>query len=204
MNDETRQKVLGFAAFMTALVLLWWVCGRVADGAEITGPERVEVGRLAVFESATEGDFTVYPRAGGCFAKDSNRKVLYFASPECGQFTIIFFGLEEGQPVISTCDFTVEKVEPEPQPTPIVTGLNETEKTALKTAAEAVLKGIQGGVVRQPNHARMEWKRLINQQLSGKISDEVQTWLKRWSDEHEIATLDEVKATLTEMLEVLK
>ena len=35
MSDYNRQKVLGFAAIVTALVLLWWVCGRIAQGSEI-------------------------------------------------------------------------------------------------------------------------------------------------------------------------
>ena len=172
--------------------------------AEITGQDTVEPGRLAVFESTIEGDFTVYPNAAGCFAKDSNRKMLYFASPKAGNYTLIFFGIVDGQPVITTKDFTVGTPQPEPEPVPVVTGLTETEKTALTTAADAVLRGIQNGTVRQPNHARMEFKRIVNQQLGGKISDEVQAWLRRWSDEHEITTLDELRETFTKIEEELK
>lgn len=34
MSEETRRKFLGVMAFLTALVLLWWVCSSIAEGAE--------------------------------------------------------------------------------------------------------------------------------------------------------------------------
>lgn len=185
-----------------------FLAASLAFSAELSGPESVQIGQLATFTADIEGDAILVPAKGIALAKDSNRKAFYVAAQAEGEFTFIFFGVENGAPVITQKSLTVGTPEPEPtpepQPTPIVTGLTETEKTALRTAADAVVRGIQSGTVRQPNHARMEFKRIATKQLGGKVSDEVQVFLKRWTDENAVTTLDELKATFTEMREELK
>ena len=151
----------------------------VSAAAAVTGPTEVPVGTLATFESDIEGDAIVYPIDKGTLAKDSNGKRVYFATPEEGSYTLLFFGVRDGKAEISPRQFSVvtsptpvpapgPSPEPAPEPTPEpkpepspVQSLTVAERQALGEAAAATLQAIDEGAVRTPQGARSAFKNAL-------------------------------------------
>lgn len=176
----------------------------------IAGPETVEPGRLAVFETENAGAFQLWPSENADFAVDSSSKRVFFASPLEGKFTLIFAAIEGDQIRLYSRAFRVETLQPRPEPDPqpapepdSLSQLSAGEKQAVKTTLQAVLKGIQDGIVKTPNHARMEFKRILTSQLNGSVSGNVSAFLSELSLEKPIGTIPEIQKTFNELLETL-
>ncbi len=172
----------------------------------IIGPENVEPGRLAVFETPTEGAFQVWPGEKADFAVDSSSKRLFFVSPSDGWFTVIFAAVEEGTAVIYSKEFCVGETSPSPDPEPdpgpdTLSKLSVEERRAVKSAAQSVLNGIRDGIVKMPNHARMEFKRLLTSQLKGTVSENVSVFLTELSADEPIGTLADLQNVFTHLTE---
>lgn len=177
----------------------------------IAGPETVEPGRLAVFETENAGAFQLWPSENADLEVDSSSKRVYFASPSEGEFTLIFAAIESDQVRLYSRAFRVETLQPKPEPDPLpdpepdsLSRLSASEKQAVRTTLQAVLKGIQNGIVKTPNHARMEFKRILTSQLSGSVSENVSVFLTELSLEKPIGTIPEIKETFNELLETLQ
>ena len=172
----------------------------------IVGPDTVEPGRLAVFETSTEGAFQIWPGEKADFAVDSSCKRLFFVTPSDGWFTVIFAAVEDGTARIYSKEFRVGEVSPSPDPAPepepdTLSNLSAAERHAVKTAAQSVLNGIRDGIVKMPNHARMEFKRILTAQLKGSVSAEVSAFLTEISAEEPIGTLAELQDVFTQLTE---
>jgi len=172
----------------------------------IIGPENVEPGRLAVFETAVEGAFQIWPGEKADIAVDSSSKRLFFVSPSDGWFTVIFAAVEDGTAQIYSKEFRVGETSPDPDPQPdpepdTLSKLSSEERRAVKTAAQSVLNGIRDGIVRMPNHARMEFKRILTSQLKGAVSENVSAFLTELSAEEPIGTLSDLQNVFTHLTE---
>ena len=93
-------------------------------GQELTGPENVTLGSLAVFETLDGGSDTSWclipNEPAGCFQIDTSSTKFYFASPVEGRYTIIAATVIDGKPLLISKTFTngKENVKPSPGPEP--------------------------------------------------------------------------------------
>ena len=174
--------------------------------AEITGPDSVEVGELATFSADVEGDWIVVPAKGVGVAKDSGKKALYLSATREGDFTIIFFSVENGQPVITQRAVTVGNPEPEPQPEPQpepkpepALNLTDAEKEAVSSAFQAVINGIEAGTIRTPQGARATFKSTLVQKTVNcangqcSLSANVSKAISEWERSMDLTTLDGIR-----------
>ena len=206
MNEEMRRKFLGVMAFLTAWVLVWWVFTTLADSAEVVGNKEVTAGTLATFESDVAGDWLVLPEKGvPTFAKDCDGKRIFFASPEIGEFTVIFCAVEDGKPTIAVWGFTNGKMkpEPEPEPEPEPDGLTEVEKGAVVWAVESVLQHVENGSLRTPQGMRATFKQALVTRL-GTVSETLNGKLGEWTQTIDFSTVRTTSDGLKKILEGLK
>ncbi|MDO4585207.1 MAG: hypothetical protein Q4D62_14015 [Planctomycetia bacterium] len=201
MNEEKRRKFLGVMAFMTALVLLWLVCSRITDGAEITGEKQVDAGTLATFESDISGEWLVMPEKQGIFEKDTGGKKIYFASPEKGDYTVIFFATENKKPTITTFAFVNgEGNNPQPQPEPVI-NITQAEKEAAIAAFQGCIGFIDAGQLRTPQGVRTTFKNTLERKVD--ISETLNKQLAEWSAKVDFSTVKTIRAGFAEILKTL-
>lgn len=171
----------------------------------VTGPSEIRPGELVTFVSDIPGDFMVYPPGKGAFAKDSNKTNLYFVSTKEGHYSLIHFGVQEGDPVITTHDFVVGEVTPEPGPgpepipTPDVTKLTQTEKESVIYALTYTISSIDNGTVTTPQGARSTFKQALTQKgqvcngYECKLRPALSDLLNEWSAKTDFESLDAMK-----------
>lgn len=210
--DILHSFFVGVIAFLVIVVMLVFGLVTSCFGA-ISGQTEVVPGTLARFESDIEGDALVYPVGNATFAKDSNGKAVYFASPKDGEYTLIFFGIRDGKPEITTHTFVVGNPEPTPDPTPSPTPdvkLTDVEKKAVLESMQAVLDGLEQGNIRTPQGARAAFKNALVAKV-GKCTSSgctlptgVTQAIKTWEASMDITTLDGIKAGFTKIKEGLQ
>ncbi|MDO4571582.1 MAG: hypothetical protein Q4D38_14450 [Planctomycetia bacterium] len=217
-----RWKIFLPAILVTAFFLAWWCC-IIARGAEIVGPETVSAGRMATFESDTQGDCVIYPAKNIDIAKDSDKKKVYFCSTEPGEYVILFFSVVNSQPTITQKAFIVEgatpspEPEPEPEPTPepdsiagaVKAGVaamdgstKNAEIEAMKGVLSEVTSAIDAGDIRTVPGARGAFRRLWRERASAVSEESELRWrsvLDAVSAKMDFSTLATVKAGFEEM-----
>ena len=146
-------------------------------GQELTGPENVTLGSLAVFEAldgAGDTSWCLIPNEPtGCFQIDTSSTKFYFASPTEGRYTIIAAMVVDGKPLLVAKTFTNGKENvkpspgPEPQPTP-TPGPPDSLESWIKTNIPELVKS--------PNIAK-ERELIANcfEQVAAKIGTTIKT-----------------------------
>lgn len=179
----------------------------LAHGATVTGPEVVEKGSLAVFESDADGVFVVYPNDPANYTAGKDGRTLYFASNTAGTFTVIFAFVEEGVAKIATAEFHNGGPEPGPEPTPepIPTPkpeLTELEREAAKWAFSSVLSHIDAGRIKTPQGVRATFKQAISARIPD-ISETFSKNLDEWTERTDFSDVNTIKKSFTGILEEL-
>ena len=215
MKQEPKHNSILHAFFAGSMVLatmgIFSACGYGA----VTGPLEVKPGTLATFVSDVEGDCVIYPIGKCSFAKDSGGKSLYFASPITGEYTLIWFGMRDGKPEISTFVFFVGTPEPEPEPNPEpnpepVVKLTDAEKGAAKSAFQTVLDGIEAKTIRSPQGARAAFKNALIREIGTctpngcTLPIGLSNALKTWETGMDITTLEGIRKGFATAMEGLK
>lgn len=150
-----------------AAICFFGVCQSFCTGANLTGPETAQVGRLVTINSDVQGDWLIYPPNEADMAKDSDEKTLYMVARKEGEFTIIFFGVEEGMPVITQMSLYIGETvipipEPSPNPNPVpITKVSQEDKEALIYALQRVISGVDNGSIKTPQGARSTFKQAL-------------------------------------------
>ena len=199
-------------AFFSAVLLFFGCFPALLRSATLTAPERAEVGRLQTVQSDVKGDWLIYPPDGADLAKDSDEQRLYFVARKDGELTIIFFGVEDGKPVITQTAVMVGAEpapsplpDPTPDPVPVVT-LSEREQAAAVGALNAVITGIDTGTIKTPAGARSTFKQVL--MTKGQVCNGRQCYLPEtlkkltedWTQRTDFSTLDAIKESFTEFL----
>lgn len=150
-----------------AAICFFGFCQSFTNGATLTGPENAAVGRLITINSDVKGDWLIYPPNAADMAKDSDEKTLYMVARQEGEFTVIFFGVENSKPVITQMElFVGEIVHPNPEPSPNpnpapITKISQEDKEALIYALQRVISGVENGSIKTANGARSTFKQAI-------------------------------------------
>lgn len=150
-----------------AAICFFGLCQSWLIGATLTGPENAAVGRLITINSDIKGDWLVYPPNAADMAKDSDEKTLYMVARQEGEFTVIFFGVENSKPVITQMELFVGKIvhpnpEPSPNPNPApITKISQDDKEALIYALQRVISGVDNGSIKTPQGARSTFKQAL-------------------------------------------
>lgn len=180
-------------AGLIAAVLYMPLFGLAAllQGAEITGPESVETGTLAVFAAETEGAWAIFPETP--IAADSAGNRCFFASNKEQEFTLVFCHIVDEKPVISTFSFfngsrPEPTPEPEPEPTDPLTAsvqkwtvdlagpLFEREKQAMISTLDSVLAGFDAGTLRTVPGSRAAFRKIWDEKATAISAESVQRW----------------------------
>ncbi|MDO4574255.1 MAG: hypothetical protein Q4D98_03475 [Planctomycetia bacterium] len=186
--------------------------------AEITGPDVVPAGRLAVFESDIDGSFNILPRAEGCWDVDSGGKKLFFASPTEKVYTLIHCGIKNGKPILSTFEFSNGTPSPEPdpnpnpnpKPNPVPNGLSDTQKNIIAKTMDSIVAGIDAGTIRTPQGARSTFKNMIFRSTmvcNGGVCTlpaPVTNAISEWEKTMDVTTLDGIREGFVEIATTLK
>lgn len=188
-------------ALFSAVLLFFGCCPSLLLSATLTAPETADVGRMQTAKSSVKGDWMIYPPDAADLAKDSDEQTLYFVARRDCELTIIFFGVEDGKPVISqTAVMVGETPAPTPSPAPIpVVTLSEREQAAAVGALNAVITGIDTGTIRTPQGARSTFKQTLmtkGQVCMGgtcKLPESLQTLADEWTGRADFSTLDGIK-----------
>ena len=155
-----------FKFWILASALVFFACYPTSShAATLSGPERAEAGRLQTVKSDVQGDWLIYPPDGADLAKDSDEQTLYFVARRDCELTVIFFGVENGNPVITQTAIQIgpapaPEPSPAPSPAPVVT-LTDREKAAAKAALTAVIDGVDAGTIQTPQGARSTFKQTL-------------------------------------------
>lgn len=176
----------------------------------VTGPSEVQPGELVTFTSDVAGDFMIYPPGKGQFVKDSDKLHIYFVSTKTGPFSLIHFGVQSGEPVITTHDFVVGDTQPEPEPLPDIRGLNQAEKEAVIYALTYTITSIENGSVSTPQGARSTFKQTLTQKgqvcngYECKLRPALSDLLNEWSAKTNFESLDAMKNSFEEFLKEVR
>lgn len=150
-----------------AAICFFGFCQSFCTGANLTGPETAQVGRLVTINSDVQGDWLIYPPNEADMAKDSDEKTLYMVARKEGEFAIIFFGVEDGKPVITQMSLYIgENVIPTPEPSPNpepapISKISQQDKEALIYALQRVISGVDNGSINTPQGARSTFKQAL-------------------------------------------
>lgn len=192
-----------------ALFIAFLLCGpAVLFSAEVTGPERVTAGRIAVFVSDVEGVAEVTPDEHVDLLEGSDGKTFYFASNIPGKYRFIFLTIIDGKLVRVRKVFEVESLpdpdedeEPEPKPKPSpIPKLTETEKEVLIWALKSSIYHIERGNLKEPAGIRSSFKSSIQKKLLTE-SPAVSATLDGWSDRTNWTTAQTIKTSFLGFLE---
>ena len=199
-------------AFFSAVLLFFGCFPALLQSATLTAPERAEVGRLQTVQSDVKGDWLVYPPDAADLAKDSDEMRLYFVARRDCELTIIFFGVEDGKPVISQTAIQIGPApaptpSPDPTPTPGPSlKLSDREKAAAAAALNAVITGVEDGNIRTPAGARSQFKQTLmakGQVCNGRqcyLPANLQTLADNWTARTDFSTAETVKASFETFL----
>lgn len=186
------------AVIALAVGILTWLAFSSVFGAEIVGSDTITTGELATFTADIEGDCLVYPSEGIGLAKDTNKKTFYIVGKNEGVYTLIFFGVENGNPALKQFEFViVPDVEPEPEPKPEpkpIYNLTETEKETAIYALESVLNHIDRGTIRTPQGARATFKNAVKSRVSD-VSEGFGKVLDQWTNETDFTNVQTIKTS---------
>lgn len=221
IDKVSSLEILFWGVFMKRFLLFAFaILSTCSVLGAVTGPSQVRPGYLVTFTSDVPGDFMVFPPGKGSFAKDSNKTNLYFVSTQTGQYSLIHFGVQDGQPVITTHDFVVGEVtpapepepEPEPGPSPIpdITKLTSAEKEAVIYALTYTISSIENGSVTTPQGARSTFKQALTQK--GTVCDgrtcqlrpALSKLLDEWSNKANFESLDAMKESFEAFLKEVR
>ena len=196
--------------FLTAALLFFGAFPAVSGAATLSAPERVDAGRLATVKSDVKGDWLIYPPDGADLAKDSDEQTLYFVARRDCELTVIFFGVEDGKPVITQTAIQIgpapaPEPSPAPSPAPVVT-LTEREKAAAHAALSAVIDGVEAGTIQTPQGARSTFKQMLTakgQVCNGRtcyLPDSLSRLADDWTARTDFTTAQTVKASFETFL----
>lgn len=205
MNYERTKfyRQCGWCFIALMMFGIYLIAASIAWGAEVKGPETFEPGALVTYTADIEGDWIIVPAKGVGAAKDSNRKNLYIAATVPGDYTLIFFAVEDGKPVITQMVFTVEGIQPAPNPEPAPKiHLSEAEAEAVSEAFQAVLEGIRAGNIRTPQGARATFKTSLVSKV-GTPSEEMTVYLTKVETSVDLTSLEGIQAGFKNALEEL-
>lgn len=154
------------------VIALLLVCGCSNAPAELTAPDKVEAGRLAVIQSSEPASWAIYPQSyRDSYYIADNGQTLIFASPIKGVVTIIAAtpGATHGDPIIIS-EHTLYNGEGEPEPKPEpdkgndsleaiiananVDGATAADYAALANSFAAAVQAIANNSVTTPAGAR--------------------------------------------------
>lgn len=197
--------------FLYASALAFFACFPASSpAATLSAPERVEAGRLATVKSDVKGDWLIYPPTGADLAKDSDEQTLYFVARRDCELTVIFFGVEDGKPVITQTAIQIGPAPaPEPSPTPSpapVVKLTDREKAAAHAALTAVIDGVETGTIRTSAGARSTFKQTLTakgQVCNGRtcyLPDSLSRLADEWTARTDFTTAQTVKASFETFL----
>lgn len=196
---------LAKAIIVFGIVCLCFGLAKLTHGATISGPEVVEPGTLAVFETDSDGVFVVYPNDPANYTAGKDGRTLYFASNTAGTFTVIFAFIEEGVAKIATTEFHNGGPEPGPEPEPIPTPkpeLTELERETAKWAFSSVLSHIEAGRIKTPQGVRATFKQAISARIPD-ISETFSKTLDEWTERTDFSDVHTIKKSFTGILEEL-
>lgn len=201
-----------------ASALVFFACfPTFCHSATLSAPERAEVGRLQTVKSDVKGDWLIYPPTGADLAKDSDEQTLYFVARQDGELTIIFFGVEEGKPVITQVAIQIGPMpdpEPEPSPSPapapVTKKLTTADREALAASLTFTIQSIAKGQVRTVQGARSTFKQSVMAKAavcdaSGcRLKPEVSEVLDAWTEETDFSSLPALKVSFERFLKEVK
>lgn len=197
--------------FAAALVFFGSFPGS-ALSSTLSGPETVKPGELASIECDETGEWIITPKKGIQFAKDSNGQKIYIVGQKEGEYTVIFFGVVKGNPVLLEKDITIGTPEPEPEPepspspAPVVKNLNAEDRAALAASLTFTIQSIETGRIRTVQGARSTFKQSITSRasvcdgMSCHLKKEVSEVLDAWTDEADFSTLETTKESFQSFL----
>lgn len=168
-GDRLALQTAFIAGALIALLAMAAICR-----AEITAPDSVEAGCLAVCKSDTPATWAIYPQSyrGSCYVADGGSSCI-FASPVKGVVTIIAATVnDEGG--VDIAEHTLyngeaapesDSVDPAPSPAPTPETLESIVETsdvqataadlnALSSAFATVIQSIDNGAIKTPAGAR--------------------------------------------------
>ena len=199
-------------ALFSAVLLFFGCFPSLLLSATLSAPERADVGRMQTVKSSVKGDWMIYPPDAADLAKDSDEQTLYFVARRDCELTIIFFGVEDGKPVITQAAVMVgaepaptPSPDPTPAPVPVVT-LSEREKAAAVGALNAVITGIDTGTITTPAGARSTFKQVLaakGQVCNGRqcyLPETLKKLTEDWTQRTDFSTLDAIKESFTGFL----
>ena len=201
MKTEHRM-ILDAALLLFASVSPLW-------GAELKGPESMTAGRILTFTADTEGDAILFPAEHTDLIKDSDKKHFYIATNIPGKYTLVFFAVEDGDPVLCQKVFEVRPLpepDPEPKPGPDM-DLTETEKEGLIWALQSVCFHIEKGSLSSPAGIRASFKTAVRQKIlteTPAVTAVLEDWSKRTDWKNAAAVLTSFEGFLAEMGEPWK
>ena len=171
--------------------------GALCTAQELTGPDRIPPGTLASFEivPAQEASWHIVMPSGGTYQVDTGLSKLYFASPECGQYTVIAGIIIDGKPQLLVKTFIngEEGIEPIPIPLPPVSSLEAWIKTQLPVLVksknlaaetqlvadcfEQIVRRIDDGNIKTPQNAQTQLQIALTGTLALASPTAVTDWM---------------------------
>jgi hypothetical protein len=174
--------------------------GALCTAQELTGPNRIPPGTLASFEitPAQEASWHIVIPSGGTYQVDTGLSKLYFASPECGQYTVIAGIIIDGKPQLLVKTFIngEEGIEPipiplPPVPLPPVSSLEAWIKTQLPVLVksknlesrlvaecfEQIVRRIDDGNIKTPQNAQTQLQITLTGTLALASPTAVTDWM---------------------------
>lgn len=173
------KKIRGALKRFGTLVGILMALASWCRASEISGPEQVPAGCLAVFNTENAAVWEVVPETyASAVYVDRDGKSLVFASPEEAVVTVVAAWVTETKPVLAVKTFYNGRQQPPPEPIPIpgtfaerirqeakkVTGESaQVDIQSIVTSIESVVKGIDARTIRTPAGARaafrQQWQR---------------------------------------------
>ena len=208
-----------------AVIALLLVCGCNNAPAELTAPDKVEAGRLAVIQSSESASWAIYPQSyRDSYYIADNGQTLIFASPVKGVVTIIAAtpGATHGEPiVISEHTLYNGDGEPEPKPEPDkdsdsleaiidnanVDGATAADYAALANSFTAAVQAIANNSVTTPAGARETFRAVWLREAARTNAAAIDTFsplLTVISNKVDNASLQTVKRDYTAIINALR
>ncbi|MCL2304221.1 MAG: hypothetical protein FWC43_02620 [Planctomycetaceae bacterium] len=160
---------------------------------EILGPQSAYRGNLVVFETSEPADWCLAPldKSLGKWSVDTSGRILYFASPDSGIYTVCAAIVVDGQPRILSKTFSngvEDELEPQPDPDDLgawmrtkTVELSRTknytaEKEMFAACFQSIADGIQQGSVRSAPAARAGLRTCLAPKLLACSAESKKLW----------------------------